>query len=338
MPKLRTVLWSVIISIASYGVWIAFNEYDTVIASVKQLGLAGFLTICGLSLLNYAIRYIRWHWYLAIMGHSIPVFRHILYYLSGFALTTTPGKAGEAIRSLYLKRHGVDYPTSLAAFASERFSDLISVLLIALIAITYFEDYQTVAIGFAAVLVIALGMIQSKAFRDFCSKLIKKYTHGKISTTLLHIISIVEQMAQLMSIKVLLIGLVLGVVSWGCEAYAFAIVGQALMGPAFGDGVMGVNAPIIVFAGIYAISMLIGAISFLPGGLGSTEAVMYLLLISVGMDSSVAVSATLLCRIATLWLAVFVGFLALLIVETKYKIEVPEVVPEVVPEELPKIT
>ncbi|MBV1884302.1 MAG: flippase-like domain-containing protein [Pseudomonadales bacterium] len=309
MPKLKAVLWSVIISIASYGVWIAFNEYDAVIASVKQLGLFGFATICGLSLLNYFIRFIRWHWYLNIMGYSIPLFRHILYYLSGFALTTTPGKAGEAIRSLYLKHHGVDYPTSLAAFVSERFSDLISVLLIALIAITYFKDYQYVAVGFGVFLVIAIAMIQSISFRHFCSEKIQKHTSGKLSTVLLNIIEIVEQMAQLMTFKVLIIGLILGVISWGCEAYAFAIVGQA----------MGSNTPALIFAGIYAISMLIGAVSFLPGGLGSTEAVMYLLLISIGMDSSVAVSATLLCRITTLWLAVFVGFIALFIVEIKFK-------------------
>lgn len=309
MPKLKAVLWSVIISIATYGIWIAFNEYDAVVASVKQLGLLGFLTICVLSLFNYVIRFIRWHWYLKIMGHSIPVFRHILYYLSGFALTTTPGKAGEAIRSLYLKQHEVDYPTSLAAFASERFSDLISVLLIALIAITYFEDYKYVAIGFALFLVIAIVMIQSTSFRNLCAELIQNHTTGRLSTLLLHVISIVEQMAQLMTFKVLIIGLILGVVSWGCEAYAFAIVGQA----------MGSETPILIFAGIYAISMLIGAISFLPGGLGSTEAVMYLLLISIGMDSSVAVSATLLCRITTLWLAVLIGFIALFIVETKFK-------------------
>ena len=309
MPKLKAVLWSIIISIATYGIWIAFNEYDAVMASVEKLGLLGFATICGLSLLNYFIRFIRWHWYLTIMGHSIPIFRHILYYLSGFALTTTPGKAGEAIRSLYLKQHDVDYPTSLAAFVSERFSDLISVLLIALIAITYFEDYKYVAIGFGIFLIISIAMIQSKSFRPFCADLIQQHTTGKVTTLLLHIIDIVEQMAQLMTFKVLIIGLVLGVISWGCEAYAFAIIGQAL----------GSDAPILIFSGIYAISMLIGAISFLPGGLGSTEAVMYLLLISTGMDSSVAVSATLLCRIATLWLAVLVGFFALFIVETKFK-------------------
>jgi uncharacterized protein (TIRG00374 family) len=299
----------VILSIAIYGIWIAFSEYDSVVSSVKQLGWLGFLAVCGLSLVNYALRYIRWHWYLAIMGHQVPVARHVLYYLSGFALTTTPGKAGEAIRSLYLKQHGVDYPSSLAAFAAERFSDLISILIIALIAISYFSNYQFIAAIFSALLLISVILIQSKVFRDSCTSLIQRYTKGKIRSLLLHLMSIVEQMARLMSFKVLIVGLVLGVISWGCEAYGFSLIGRS----------MGSDISILVFAGIYAISMLVGAVSFLPGGLGSTEAVMYLLLLSNGMDGSVAVSATLLCRIATLWLAVLVGFIALITVETKFK-------------------
>ena len=58
---------------------------------------------------------------------------------------------------------------------------------------------------------------------------------------------------------------------------------------------------------IYGIAVLVGALSFLPGGLGSTELVMGLLLVSLGVDKPVAVAATLICRIATLWFAVFIG-------------------------------
>jgi hypothetical protein len=53
-------------------------------------------------------------------------------YLSGFALTTTPGKAGEMFRALLLRRLGVSVPTAFAAFISERLSDLIAVLLLTL--------------------------------------------------------------------------------------------------------------------------------------------------------------------------------------------------------------
>lgn len=62
--------------------------------------------------------------------------------------------------------------------------------------------------------------------------------------------------------------------------------------------------------GIYAIAVLAGALSFLPGGLGGTEAVMGVLLVAFGADGATAVAITLLCRLATLWFAVALGGLA----------------------------
>lgn len=56
--------------------------------------------------------------------------------------------------------------------------------------------------------------------------------------------------------------------------------------------------------------MLAGALSFLPGGLGETGAVMGVLLVTFGANGAAAVAITLLCRIATLWFAVALGGVA----------------------------
>lgn len=73
---------------------------------------------------------------------------------------------------------------------------------------------------------------------------------------------------------------------------------------------MGVPIGFTTGIGIYGIAVLAGALSFLPGGLGSTEAVMGVLLVAFGADGAAAVAITLLCRIATLWFAVALGGLA----------------------------
>jgi uncharacterized protein (TIRG00374 family) len=56
----------------------------------------------------------------------------------------------------------------------------------------------------------------------------------------------------------------------------------------------------------------VGALSFLPGGLGSTEAVMTTLLVAHGFAVGNAVLVTLVCRLVTLWLAVLLGWVAAL--------------------------
>ena len=58
---------------------------------------------------------------------------------------------------------------------------------------------------------------------------------------------------------------------------------------------------------VYAMAMLAGAISFMPGGLGGAEAVMVGLLVWKGMPGADAIAATVLIRLATLWYAVAVG-------------------------------
>ena len=62
---------------------------------------------------------------------------------------------------------------------------------------------------------------------------------------------------------------------------------------------------------VYAISMLAGALSFLPGGLGGAEAIMISLLVLKGMAMPAAIAATVFIRLATLWFAVLIGLLAL---------------------------
>jgi uncharacterized protein (TIRG00374 family) len=70
---------------------------------------------------------------------------------------------------------------------------------------------------------------------------------------------------------------------------------------------MGDPLPLALAMSIYATSMLAGALSFMPGGLGGAEAVMVALLVWQGMDTGTAVAATLIIRLTTLWFAVVIG-------------------------------
>ena len=67
-------------------------------------------------------------------------------------------------------------------------------------------------------------------------------------------------------------GLLLGVIAWGAEAVAFSLLVEWL----------GIPAQPLAAAGIYAAAMMVGAVSFIPGGRGSAEAVMGTLLMTKG--------------------------------------------------------
>ena len=68
-----------------------------------------------------------------------------------------------------------------------------------------------------------------------------------------------------------------------------------------------VNITIAMAVSIYCLSLLIGAASFIPSGIGVTEVGMIWLLTQVGVGSDVAIITSLITRMLTLWPAMLIG-------------------------------
>ena len=62
---------------------------------------------------------------------------------------------------------------------------------------------------------------------------------------------------------------------------------------------------------IYSSSVIIGAVSFIPGGMGVTEGSLIGLFTLEGIDVSLALILSVMIRILTMWYAVSVGFICL---------------------------
>lgn len=283
------------------------SDYDAVKHSFAQVGVIGIAASCALSLLNYFLRFLRWHLMIAKMDHQLPFWKHCLYYISGFALTTTPGKAGEAIRGVYMKQHDVAYSKTIAALFAERVSDLISMLLLGCLAFVYFEQYRVYGFIFASVVISTVILVQLPQIRAGLRAKLHKLQSDRVRNVAEHALTVFDEAARLLGFKFFTGGVILGVIAWGSEALALALVVHW----------MGSDAPATVIYGIYALAMLVGAASFLPGGLGGAEASMALLLVAMGMSHPAATSATVICRATTLWFAVFLGALALLFLEVR---------------------
>ena len=277
---------------------VLFADREAVFAALQRVSWPVLVAIFTLSLMNYLLRFWRWERYVAAFGHVLPWRRHFLYYLAGFTLTVTPGKAGEAVRSLYLHQYGVPYAQSLAALFVERLLDVLAMSLLALLILLARPDYAWL-VALAWGLTLGLGGLVT---RPWLPEKLRgwgqdhRYGHqcGQLARLL-------DSAAVLLRPGYLLFGLSLGVLSWGLEGLSLYWIAQEV-------GVVGVRLETGI--GIYAMAVLAGALSFLPGGLGGTEAVMGVLLVAFGADSASAVAITLLCRIATLWFAVALGGVA----------------------------
>ena len=64
---------------------------------------------------NYALRFLRWHFYLRVTSITgVSTSDSLAIFLSGFSLTMTPGKLGEVLKS-FLLRQVADVPVSYSA-------------------------------------------------------------------------------------------------------------------------------------------------------------------------------------------------------------------------------
>ena len=283
--------------------WLQLPEKDRphlIMARISNISPAIWFFILACSSLSYLLRFSRWQYYLAKQGHHIPLRQHLFYYLAGFALTTTPGKAGETIRSVYLKAHGVRYMHSLATFFSERLLDVIVVSFLAITSLLGFQGYTGFVSIASVVLLLILLVIRSAYLNSLISNISEKIGFASLRKALLHVSELLKIARMLLSQQQLLFGFLIGLLAWGVQGIAFFIILQQL----------GFEHGMAIALGIYAISLLAGAASFIPAGIGSTETVMGLLLVASGADTATAVAAPLISRLSTLWYAVLLGLLA----------------------------
>jgi uncharacterized membrane protein YbhN (UPF0104 family) len=305
--RFRALLLTVLLSAIGYLAFSLWGGWREVLVAIARVGFVGTIIALTLSLINYGLRFARWQKFLALLGHQIHSQESLRIYIAGFGLTILPGKAGEAIRSVFLKHHGVTYPESLAAFFSEHFSNLISMLLLVSIGLWVYPQAQVIVAILAGLILVVLLVLQQTRWLKLLESLVQRRLPGRLGELAAHSIEIVLHSGRCFRFPMLLLGIALGLVAWGAEGVAFYYIMHTL----------GSDISLQVALFIYAFSMLVGAISFLPGGLGGTEATMVTLLIMNNVAQPQAVAATVIIRIATLWFAVVLGIFSLVMIERK---------------------
>lgn len=254
-----------------------------------------------ISCISYLFRFVRWNHFLHILCYKVPFFTSLRIYIAGFALTTTPGKAGEALRTFFLSGYGVPYRTSFGALLAERLSDLLAVVLLTIGGLFVYPEGR-IAIGLSASFIIfTLYTVQQDAwlrrFENWSKKLLPQHAAHSIE----FLIETILAFRACFKAKTLLYGTILGVMAWGLEGTALFFILDLLHA----------SIPLSTAIFIHAFALLVGAITFLPGGLGGTEIVMYQLLILNDVPPTIAAAATLLIRLCTLWFSVVLGLICL---------------------------
>ncbi len=309
MSKLfRSILWAVVAAVAIYLLLAAtYTDGRAVARSLAAFPLPVLLIGLGLAGVNYAIRFLKWQYYLRLLDIPVALKDSASIFLSGFALTVTPGKIGEVLKSYLLREsHGVPIARSAPIVLAERLTDLISLLLLSLVGASAWMSAQQrylVAVGF----VLCAGLLVVLTWRRLAHRvldLLGVLPPRRITSAVLpRLRTFYDSAYVLLRPGPLLLSVALSSLAWFCECMAFYFVARG--------AAAGVSLLLCTF--IYALMTVAGALAFVPGGLGVTEGGMALLLAELGgVQRPTAVAATLIIRVLTLWFAVLLGLSALL--------------------------
>jgi len=291
------------------------------LSDVRQLGSAlrrfdWWLTlpVLALTLGNYALRFAKWEVYLRRIGvPRLGLGTSAAIFLAGFSMSLTPGKVGEVVKGLLIRRvAGTPVSRTTAVIAAERITDGLAMLALAALGLTQFSYGRPILAVAVLGGVVAVALLQRP---HLLLALLTRFEAvplvGRISDHARHFLDASNVLYR----PGLLLGAILtGIISWGLECVALFLV---LIG-------LGLDPSwhlLLVATFVLSVSSVFGALSMLPGGLGVAEAsvaAMLLLLIDdPTMTSGVAAAATLLIRFATLWFGVLIGFVALAFVQRR---------------------
>ncbi len=258
-------------------------------------------------LLNYGVRFARWHYYLRVTKiEGVPRRSSLLIFLSGFSLTMVPGKLGELLKSVLLKSHydiAISYSASIVA--AERLTDVMAMTFLAALGVSVFP----IGIPALAIILIALvavvALMQSRALAERGIDLLARLPAvGRFADLAKNMY---ESAYLMLRLRPLAIAFTLATLAWFGECFALFLI-------LIGFGLPATPNLLLHATFIYASASLFGAATLMPGGLGTTEGSMTSLLqLLIGASATVAAGATLLVRVCTLWFAIVLGGIALFI-------------------------
>lgn len=270
-------------------------------ARLGDVRWAWFAVALGLSLTNYAARWVRWQLYLRHQRIDVPLASSIIVFGAGLSLAITPAKLGELAKSFLLREmHAIPSSRSAPIVIAERVTDLVALIVVAVIGVTIYGVAPGLVASAAAV--IGLGLVLLAWPRPAHALIELSTRPAKLRRLRAPVLAMYDDLAILCRPRQLAMATAIAIPAWMCECLGFGLILHA-----FPTTEVAMGMAIV----IYALTTIAGALSFLPGGLGVTEGAMTLLLVrsAIRITATTAAAATMLTRFATLWFGVLVGLL-----------------------------
>lgn len=297
----RWLAWGIGLAVVFYVLFSAWIGLGPVLETLGAFSWVYYLPAVLLTLLNYCLRFGKWHYLLGRLGIQIDWKEDFLIFCAGLAMVISPGKVGEVLKPYLVRvRTGVPMATTLPVLITERLTDGIACLSLAALGVgTYMAEsaiYLIVPLGMIAVLLLVLSNIR---FSLWIIRLLGRLPLISRFTPKLE--ELYGAMRTCVAPVPLVVTVAMSMVAWGGECLGYQLIF---------DG-FGLDVPLSQATFMYAFATVAGGA--VPGGLGVADGALQALAngLVVGITPAQALAAAMLIRLATLWMGELIGAVAL---------------------------
>lgn len=280
--------------------FIAYSDFSKFSSNIGQFKFEFLPIILGLSFASYFMMGIRQKILLKRLGIELEIKESLLLYFSGLSMSVTPGGVGEAIKSYYLKKkYGHSVSKTFPLVFIERFHDLAVVISVIVFTLIFLQISEVIIIVSIIIPLIIIAYILVRIKKLFIKTINFFKRIKKLEKVFDNISKSYDGMYEMLdpktTIKVWAIGIV-SQVFFALSIYSIFLAFDQDFGFIFTTEV------------VYS-SILFGAISLLPGGVGLTEISTVNFLTDKGMEISLATSIVIMTRLATIWFSTIMGLI-----------------------------
>jgi hypothetical protein len=310
----RLVVVGIILGLLAFIGITLFSDVSQLVKYAQTFAWWIMLPVLGLRIVNWALRFVKWHFYLWLVGaRNVNLRDSASVYLSGMTLAASPGKAAEILKSFILKNlAGVPVATTLPVVFAERLSDGIAVLLLlAWVAANLAAAQYWPVIGIGLALMLA-GIVVLQ-IRPLCLRLLGLLARLPLLGRFARDFRLFyESSYRIVLLPSLFVAVGLGTVANALDGVGLYLILTTLGQPA-------TSATFFQALAATSLSVVTGSVSGSPGGIGASDLTITGVLQHVAGPGVIPLGVpaagfvTLLARFVQLWWGVLIGgFVALL--------------------------
>jgi len=243
---------------------------------------------------------IRQKIFLKRLGIKLKTKESLLLYFSGLSMSITPGGAGEAIKSYYLKKkYGHKISKTFPLVLIERFHDLGVVISVIAFTLIFLQISEVIIVEIIIIPLIIIAYVLVRIKKLFVKTINFFNRIKKLEKIFGGILKSYDGMYEMLDPKTTIKAWAIGIIAqifFALSVYSVFLAFDQDFGFIFTTQV------------VYS-SILFGAISLLPGGVGLTEITTVNFLTDKGMEISLATSITIMLRLVTIWFSTIIGLI-----------------------------